>query len=46
MNIPFFEYLMISSYVLFIYPKDLAWLLRYMKGRFDKSAVAKTAAET
>jgi hypothetical protein len=36
MNIPFFEYLMIVSYVLFIDPKDLARGLRLIQGRLGK----------
>jgi len=43
MNIPFFEYLMISSYVLFIYPQDLAWFLRLVAARLNKNKTASKA---
>jgi hypothetical protein len=36
MNIPFFEWLMIVSYVLFVYPTDLARWLRFAKSRLVK----------
>ncbi|MBS1997800.1 MAG: HTTM domain-containing protein [Cyanobacteria bacterium SZAS LIN-2] len=39
MNIPFFEYLMIASYVLFIYPEDLARFLRFINKRLGKNQV-------
>ena len=41
MNIPFFEWLMIISYVLFIEPKDLAWVLRIARARLQGKAVSK-----
>jgi len=37
MNIPFFEWLMITSYVLFIYPEDLARFLRFVQALLSKS---------
>jgi len=45
MNIPLFEYLMIISYVLFIYPEDLAKVLRFIQGKFfTRRAIAPPEA--
>jgi hypothetical protein len=38
MNIPFFEYLMISAYILFIEPSHLAWFLRFLKAKLFKTS--------
>jgi hypothetical protein len=43
MNIPFFEYLMIVSYILFVVPKDLAWVFRKVLDFAHKPAVEAKA---
>ncbi|MBU6455290.1 MAG: HTTM domain-containing protein [Cyanobacteria bacterium REEB67] len=42
MNIPFFEYLMIISYVLFAYPQDVAWVLRKARDYLHRPKKVKT----
>jgi len=46
MNIPFFEYIMIASYVLFVDSKDIARVLRFFRDRLCKKTLASPGGTT